>query len=497
MKLRPAHLGRWLLSGIAVLLLLGPGARADVPPPATLTVLHINDVYEIAGVDGGRSGGLARVAALADRLRARGPLLVTLGGDYLSPSPLGTARVDGQPLAGRQMVDVLNATGLQWATLGNHEFDGGEAVLKARLGESRFGVVTTNITDQTGALFPKTVSSAVFPVRVGGRTIRVGLIGLTIATPPRPWVRYGNPIDAARNEVARLRDRTDAIIALTHLSVAEDKALVEAIPEIDLVLGGHEHENFVAHRGAGFTPIVKADANARSAAVVSLTFTSARRRPAVSARLQVLDATMPVKSSVDRLVQRWVQTALEGFRRDGFNPTRVIAAVPEPLDGREAAVRSGPTNLTDLILASMTREAAMPDVTVLNAGSIRIDDVVPAGPLTEYDLIRVLPFGGTVVTALLRGDVLLDVLEAGQANRGIGGYLHVFGAVSTANGWTVGGNAIDRARQYRVAMPEFLLTGGEARMGFLTRTNPQVQDVRALRDIRFAVADELRRRYPM
>jgi 5'-nucleotidase len=422
---------------------------------------------------------------------------VTLGGDYLSPSPIGTARVDGQPLAGRQMVDVLNAAGLQWATLGNHEFDGGEAVLRARLEESRFGVVTTNVTDLGGALFPKTVSSAVVPLRIGGRTIRIGLIGLTIDTPPRPWVRYLNPIDTARNEVARMRGRTDAIIALTHLSLAEDKALVEAVPDIDLVIGGHEHENVVAHRGVGFTPIVKADANARSAAVVSLTFTGTRQRPEVASRLQVLDARIPPKPSVDRLVKRWVETALEGFRKDGFNPTRVIAAVPDPLDGRETAVRNGATNLTDLILASMAREAAMPDVTILNAGSIRIDDVLPAGPVTEYDLIRLLPFGGTVVTASLTGEVLSEVLDAGRTNLGIGGYLHVFGAVRTASGWTVGGNSIDRAARYRVAMPEFLLTGGEARMGFLTRTNPQVQDVKALRDIRFAVADELRRRFPM
>jgi 5'-nucleotidase len=139
----------------------------------------------------------------------------------------------------------------------------------------------------------------------------------------------------------------------------------------------------------------------------------------------------------------------------------------------------------------------MPDVTILNAGSIRIDDVLPAGPVTEYDLIRLLPFGGTVVTASLTGEVLSEVLDAGRTNLGIGGYLHVFGAVRTASGWTVGGNSIDRAARYRVAMPEFLLTGGEARMGFLTRTNPQVQDVKALRDIRFAVADELRRRFPM
>ncbi len=66
---------------------------------------------------------------------------MTLGGDYLSPSAIGTAIVDGQPLAGRQMVDVLNHVGVDWAVLGNHEFDVSEAAFRARLAESRFRVV--------------------------------------------------------------------------------------------------------------------------------------------------------------------------------------------------------------------------------------------------------------------------------------------------------------------------------------------------------------------
>src|SRR5689334_22975976 len=104
--------------------ILAPGRHvlADAPPDISLTVAHINDVYEIDTVEGGKSGGLSRVATVLSRLRANGPVITTLGGDYLSPSAIGTARVDGEALGGRQIVDVLDAIGLQWATLGNHEF---------------------------------------------------------------------------------------------------------------------------------------------------------------------------------------------------------------------------------------------------------------------------------------------------------------------------------------------------------------------------------------
>src|SRR5436305_75085 len=107
--------------------------------PPRVTILHFNDVYEIEAVEGGHAGGLARVATIRTALeKTSAPVLTTLGGDYLSPSAIGTAVVGGQPLAGRQMVDVLNALGLQWATFGNHEFDVPEPVFHQRLGEQRF-----------------------------------------------------------------------------------------------------------------------------------------------------------------------------------------------------------------------------------------------------------------------------------------------------------------------------------------------------------------------
>jgi len=68
---------------------------------------------------GGRMGGVTRVATVVRRERARGDgVLVTLGGDFLSPSALSTARVDGQPLAGRQAVSALNLLGVDWGVFG-------------------------------------------------------------------------------------------------------------------------------------------------------------------------------------------------------------------------------------------------------------------------------------------------------------------------------------------------------------------------------------------
>ena len=225
------------------------------------------------------------------------------------------------------------------------------------------------------------------------------------------------PIDAAKAQVAKLAGHVDAIVALTHLSLAEDQALVTAVPEIDLVLGGHEHENWLIERGPHFTPIVKADANVRTVAIVTMTFGRPVARPEVSARLQNIDDRITPKPAVDALVKHWTKAAFDAFTRDGFTPDAVVATVPEPLDGREAMVRHAPTLLTEIIAAGLAREAKQPDLAIFNGGSIRIDDVLPPGPVREYDIIRVLPFGGKVLKARFSGALVAHVLGTSAADR--------------------------------------------------------------------------------
>ena len=473
-----------------------PESVVDAQSDATITILHINDIYEIDAIEGGRAGGLGRAATVLRRLeRAQAPVLMTLGGDYLSPSAIGTAIIDGQPLGGRQMVDVLNHVGLDWAVLGNHEFDVSESAFRARLSESRFRIVSSNVSDINGQPFPGTVRSAIVPVRVAGRVIRLGIIGLTIDSARRPWVLYTPPVAAAREQSAQLQGKVDAVIALTHLPLSTDQDLVTEVRGIDLVLGGHEHENVIVRRGSGFTPIVKADANVRTVAVVTLTFAQTQASPAVRARFEVLDQNVPSDSNVQGVIQKWTSIALDSFRKNGFEPERVVATVTEPLDGRESAVRNQPGALTDAITASFDHEAGGVNVAILNGGSVRIDDVIQPGPVTQYDVLRILPFGGRIARTTMNGALLKSVLDAGVANRGTGGFLHTRGARRDGGQWMIEGKPLELSTRYTVAMTDFLMSGGETNLGFLTRTNPAVYDVQDLRDVRLALIDELGRKF--
>ncbi len=470
----------------------------DRGTPPALTILHFNDVYEIGPGEGGRVGGLARVATvIKDLRRSQSPVIVTLGGDYLSPSALSIPRVDGEPIAGRQMVDVLNALGLEWATLGNHEFDLPEAAFRARLTQGKFPVISSNVTDADGKLFANMQEFTVVRVPIGGSTYKVGIIGLTMKSDPRAWVKYLPVVESAKAAIAKMRAAgpVDAIIALTHLPMDEDQALVTAVPEIDLALGGHEHENYLLYRGPNLTPIVKADANVRTVAVVSMSFPQGFR-PVVTVRLQPITEAIQADGTVDAEVRRWTTTAFDAFRKDGFQPDRVVATLPYSLDGRQFAVRNTTGNLTKVIMDALMREAS-PDVVIMNGGSIRIDDELPAGPVTEYDVIRILPFGGAVTRVSMPGSVLLKVLDAGQRNLGSGGFLSTLGASKEGDRWLVQGKPLNPSTRYRVAMPEYLMTGREANMPFLTRTHPLIGHIEDLRDIRQALITELSAAFPV
>lgn len=481
-----------LLSALFVTLSMG---CAQSPPPA-LTLVHFNDVYEIGPVEGGRIGGLARVATVIKSLRtSHAPVITTLGGDYLSPSALATARIDGVPIAGQQMVDVLNTAGLDYATLGNHEFDLAEPAFHARLAESRFKVITSNVTDMNGEPFPNTVPFAVVPVAVGGRALKIGLIGVTINSNPRPWVQYHPPVAATKAVIAKMGP-VDAIIALTHLSLAGDQELVSAVPEITASLGGHEHENWLAYRGADLTPIVKADANVRSLAVLTVTF-PAGRPPAVAIRLEPITDAIATDATVDARVTHWTDLAFNAFRKDGFEPTQRIADLTEPLDGRESTVRERPGNMTTLIAEAMAREVEDADVGLMNGGSVRIDDVIPVGPMTSYDVIRMLPFGGNIVRVRMAGSLLIRVLDIGEANVRTGGFLHPVGVEKQGGRWTIGGVPVNPSLPYTVVTTDFLISGREVNLDFFTDRHPLVKEVTTLEDMRFAVIKELQRRFPV
>lgn len=509
MKQKP-FLRRWKMLAAALFALSltvagcsGPNPVTGSPPVAvspdstiSVTLLQLNDVYEITPVEGGKAGGLARVGTIRRSLLAENPNTITiLAGDFLSPSALGTAKVDGERLAGKHMVAVLNAMGLDLVTIGNHEFDLSREQLMARIDESNFQYVAGNVLGADGSRLPGVAPYRIMRFRTGsGRDFRLGVLGVTADIVPVDWVRYLDYEETIRHQVDMLRDSVDAFVAMTHLFLAQDISLVNEVPELALVMGGHDHENILIRRGPSMTPIAKADANARSVYVHRLTYDFSTGETNVDSRIVLVTDRVPDDPDTDDVVQRWLSRAWEGFRASGFAPNEVVATVGQELDGRESSVLHHRTRLTDIISDAMRSVADDTDLSMFNAGMIRIDDVIPPGRLTQYDVIRVLPFGGRVLTVEMKGSLLDSVLTQGLDNEGSGGFLQTGGVREEGGVWFLDDGAILPGETYRVAVNDFLVSGREANLEYLSLERRDVREVGRHADVRFAVIDEIKRR---
>ncbi len=472
-----------------------PSARID-DDRIHVTILHFNDIYEITPVSGGKEGGIARVATLRKQLLTRNPnTITTLGGDLFSPSAIGTALYEGDRLAGRQMVDVLNHLELDYATFGNHEFDIKDNQFNQRMQEAKFTWVSSNVLAANGQPYEGVKQNLVIPVtdKKSGKTFRIGMLGLTLAANNPGYVRYSDPLTAASEQIKQLSGQTDFIIALTHQAIDDDIALLQKFPRIGLLLGGHEHVNYQNWRG-NFTPLLKGDANVRSVYVVELYFDPQTGKTEVKPTFVAINDTLAEDPAVKAVVDNWMKIAFDAFRQQGFEPEAVVTTTTEALDGLESSVRTRKTNLAELIAKSLLRPYPEAELSLYNSGSIRIDDVLPAGQITVYDVIRVLPFGGKIQLAAIKGDLLLKVLNQGVANTGAGGFLQSANTQQINTGWQINGTPIDPKKTYKLAINDFLASGKEHGLDYLKPGNPDFVIINTGEniDIRQMVIDQLK-----
>ncbi|HLW14328.1 MAG TPA: hypothetical protein VKX30_02375, partial [Flavobacteriaceae bacterium] len=130
--------------------LLSKDSTLPTEQTVSFKLVQLNDVYEIAPTGGGLYGGMARVAHIRDSIKEITPnTYMVMAGDFLNPSLLGTMKHNGNPIKGKQMIEVMNAMEFDLVTFGNHEFDLKEEELLARLDESQFAWTSANVEHVT------------------------------------------------------------------------------------------------------------------------------------------------------------------------------------------------------------------------------------------------------------------------------------------------------------------------------------------------------------
>jgi len=229
-----------------------------------LTVLHFNDFHgylQPKEKGDGSVGGIARIATLADETRewndAHGVTTLLLeAGDILQGTPLSTV-YQGEP-----DVKCLNEMGLDAMCIGNHEFDFGQDNFQKLAALAKFPILAANIyVEKTGQRL--VAPFAFFDLADGTKAAAFGLTTpeTVVQTSPKNVadLRFTDPFAEAKAVVAELLKQTGFVIAVTHLGHEEDLKLAAAVPDIDLIIGGHSHTKVEPPVRVGKTIVCQAE----------------------------------------------------------------------------------------------------------------------------------------------------------------------------------------------------------------------------------------------
>lgn len=461
------------LAALSAALILVVAAASAFAQKATLTILHLNDVYEISPKQG--RGGFAPLMTLLRQERAKAAnSITTLGGDLV-----GSSMMSGIT-KGAQMIELMNAIGLDIAVAGNHEFDFGSDVFKQRVAESRFPWLGANILGTDGKPYGGVVPT--LTRKVGELTI--GFFGIItpdthhLAT-PGPDVKFAAVIDTARATVKQLKEQgADVIVAMTHLDLAEDRELVREVKGIDVILGGHDHDPIAIYEGGVFIFKVGHDAHYLGIAQIEIEKSQTQRGPQVRTWPRewriVSTAGVAPDPEIAAIVKKHEDKLDESLKV-------AVGTTTVELDSRRASVRLKESAIGNLF-SDAIREFTKADAAITNGGGIRGDRTYePGTTLTRKDILTELPFGNVTVLLELTGAQLRTALEEGvsevenTAGRfpQVSGIRFVFDASRPKGNRvlevSVGGKPLDPTAKYKLAANEYIMAGGDG-YASLTKT---------------------------
>jgi hypothetical protein len=256
---------------LAAVLLAGcesPAERRIQPSPAgSLTVLFAHDnqgVISSCGCPTNPSGGFAKRQTIIDKYRRVRPDVVVVDAGDMFPERPNAMKV-------KYLAKALGMAKYDAVAAGDQEFATGIDEIRSLAAEHNLPLICANVRDEAGNL--------VFPAHVirqaAGR--RIGIFAVVAdginATPPREWrkgLKIEPPIEAAKREVKDLAG-CNLIIALSHQPFAATQELARSVPEIDVVVSGHDLRLLRKPEVVGKTRIVASGPVGRELGVLTYT----------------------------------------------------------------------------------------------------------------------------------------------------------------------------------------------------------------------------------
>jgi 2',3'-cyclic-nucleotide 2'-phosphodiesterase/3'-nucleotidase len=424
---------RWSAVLAALVLAAACGGRARAEE-LTISVLHTTDLHGMLaawddGSDKPAARGMEKLATMVAAARAEGHGTLLLdAGDALFGSPLVSVWREGPRTRPEPVITAMNALGYDAMAVGNHEFDGGRAVLDSAIAEARFKFLAANVVDAaTGR--PAFGSSLV--KLVDG--VRIGILGLT--TPAVPMLtdssrcsglRFLDPLEVARTEVARLRgaERCQVVIALAHMGLERDPVarggdararpgdipnenmgyrLAYEVAGIDVVILGHTHQ-VVPSVTIGGALVTQAGRFGEALGRIDLHFT----RASSLAEWQLASRTAGVTMVSDSIAS---DSGMRALIAPYAAETR--SALDEVLGQASGAFTAPWGRLGDNPLWALIHRCQL-DASGADVSLATLFDpaqTLPAGPIRRRDVLRLYPYDNSLGVVELSGADLKETLE--------------------------------------------------------------------------------------
>ena len=347
-----------------------------------LSVLHTNDLHARLLPDQQDRGGFARLAGAIRREEqgCRWCILVNAG-DLVQGTPVSSL------FRGLPVYDIARLLRFDVSTLGNHEFDYGWQRATEFVKKANFPVVSANVLDGEGRLFLR--HAYVIREVNGMRVAVIGALleGLPHHVPPLklgPW-RALPPVDTLRKYAAELRGRADVVVLLAHLDVEEQEAVLHQIPEINIVIGAHEHIGLKKLEEFEKRVWVRNDAYGTELGRLDLKVDVSAHRLASRSRKRIpIDSTTPAAPDMAARVAKWEK--------------RVAKIVDQPIG--ESRREIAQDELQALVERAMAEQMGA-DFGLINLGGLR--DKLPPGRLLVRHVWNIMPFDNRTIAGKFKG----------------------------------------------------------------------------------------------
>lgn len=466
-----------------------PTPTPVIPPASksiTVTILHTNDMHgylegeKLTGGDGttfefgGITNAMGTVALL--KQQANGNTLILDAGDFWQ----GTFASNRNE--GRVIVNAMNLVGYDALTLGNHDFDHGQDVLKARAAEAWFPFLAANIMEETTGKPPAWVKPYIIKEVAG---LRFGIIGLANSGTPvisKPsnsqGLKFVREVDAIRQVLPEVKAKSDLVVVLAHEGLDYDQRLAAEVPGIDVIVSGHTHVEQRQPKVVGGTIIVHAGYKAQYVGRLILQIDPTSKRIMDYSRngepvAAVSNKAIPPKQVADEMA------TLIANARDAIN--RPIGETQTDLlrqftgDGRTTAEYPLGNLVVDAMLAANQAGDRPADLAMYNQG-IRAD--LLKGTITYGKLYEVIPFDNVMTAMDLKGEDLKAILEIAtscpRVNTLVAGISFVYDCNkpqgNRVSNIRVKGESWDAQKIYRVQTIDYLAGGGDGQTPFKNGT---------------------------